>query len=421
MGTGAGLAIRGHAGTRAPERPCRSGGLRPAFWGGLQVWLALALACLVRGATAADAASAATRASADALPAVAGSRPLRIGLLVPPDESLGVSLRRGAKLAAARLGEVIEGGVELVVRGRVGQWGDDGDEAGRLVMDDGARVLVAPPGGVATHLVLQVAGRTRTPVILLCPDGSVTSAGVPWVLRLVPSATRELAALLGPGPTRVLVPEGRPARELAGDLERWRARAAVTPRSGGLGGVEVSPVSGLPPGDGPNGKERFLDGLVRTDQSILLWLDPPTAAAWARKLRDAGFRGVLGGPGWLRSPGFVEAAGRAALGFRVPEPDPSGWSEDSRRGLRAFVEDFRKANGLEPDAAAVAAADAVGLAAALVRSAGDRPLHTRFPIQDGLGHGLTGLWRFDRSGNREDLLRVVSWNGSGWHPEPGGR
>ena len=64
-----------------------------------------------------------------------------------------------------------------------------------MVLDDEACGLIAPPSGAASHLSLQVAGRTAVPVISLCPDASVTKAGIPWMIRIVPE-TREEARLL---------------------------------------------------------------------------------------------------------------------------------------------------------------------------------------------------------------------------------
>jgi len=186
-----------------------------------------------------------------------------------------------------------------------------------MVLDDGVRVLIAPPGGAPTHLALQVAGRTRTPVLLLGSEGSSTSSGVPWVLRVVPSAVAELRALLveEPGRTRVLVPEGRMARELGRDLGRVRA----VPGTAGVGkaegerGVSVEgPVEGelvpvpLEPAGTADGErpgpvrptpERVARLMADGPAAVLVWMEPEAAAAWVRALRGGGIPGASGGAG----------------------------------------------------------------------------------------------------------------------------
>ena len=65
-----------------------------------------------------------------------------------------------------------------------------------MVLDDGAQALIAPPNGAATHLALQVAGRTAVPVISLCADSSVSRTGVPWMVRIAPTTIEEARFLL---------------------------------------------------------------------------------------------------------------------------------------------------------------------------------------------------------------------------------
>ena len=117
------------------------------------------MACLCAGGTSAD------------------STNLVIGLLVPPEEPEAASLRDGVTLGVERANQSPGPRVSLVIRGRAGQWGADGVEAARMVTDDGALGLIAPPDGAASHLVLQVSGRTAVaggfpqPRLLRQPDG----------------------------------------------------------------------------------------------------------------------------------------------------------------------------------------------------------------------------------------------------------
>ena len=111
---------------------------------------------------------------------------LAIGLLLPPDAVEAASLRQGASLGVEMANRSSGPKVRLVLRGRPGQWGTEGGEAAALALDEGVAGIVTPSAGTAAHEILQVSGRTRVPVISLCPDSSVTAAGVPWVVRILP-------------------------------------------------------------------------------------------------------------------------------------------------------------------------------------------------------------------------------------------
>ena len=121
--------------------------------------------------------------------------PLVLGLLLPPEEPEAASIREGALLAVEEANWSSGLPVRLVVRGRTGPWGSDASEAALLVTEDGATGLIGPTEGTACHLLLQVAGRTHVPVVLLCPEASLTRAAVPWVARVVPRTLDEARAL----------------------------------------------------------------------------------------------------------------------------------------------------------------------------------------------------------------------------------
>lgn len=312
-----------------------------------------------------------------------------IGLLLPPDEPYRDRLRRGALQALETFNATNSTPVRLIIRGRPGQWGDDGVEAGRLVLDDDARVLIAPPSGAASHLVLQVAGRTRTPVISLCADRSISGAGIPWMLRLVPTTVAEASLLLRPGGHwAALVPQGRTGREPAADL----AASARNPSAI----ANLTPLIPVNETEPPH-RELVHDLLRGKPEGIFVWLPSEPAARWTRALRDAGFSGRLAGPSHLRQPGFTQTAGPAAVGFRLatprfPEPPASRDLEDPIASL---------------------AADAVQAAVEILRRAGPRDVHLVFPIGS-LGTGRSGPLDFEANGDRRVSLQVEQWNGSRW-------
>ena len=121
----------------------------------------------------------------------AESHVYKIGVLLPPEEPQALSVREGILLAEAQVNKTGGTNARVIIRGRTGQWGADGVEAARMVTDDGVDGLIAPPDGAASHLTLQVSGRTAVPVMCLCPDSSVGRTGVPWMLRVVPRTEDE--------------------------------------------------------------------------------------------------------------------------------------------------------------------------------------------------------------------------------------
>ena len=76
-----------------------------------------------------------------------------------------------------------------------GQWGTAGNDAVILVSERHVDAIIAPSDGATSHLILQVSGRTRVPVASICSDSSITDAGVPWVVRVVPRTDQEAEAL----------------------------------------------------------------------------------------------------------------------------------------------------------------------------------------------------------------------------------
>ncbi|MEK7684617.1 MAG: ABC transporter substrate-binding protein [Verrucomicrobiota bacterium] len=356
------------------------------------VWLAFALA-LVGGLT--DVLAAEVTNTAETVP-------ILIGLLLPPEEAEAASLRQGATLAVEHANKSPGSRVGVVIRGRVGQWGADGEEAARMVLDDAVRGLIAPPGGVPTHLTLQVAGRTAVPVVSLCPDSSVTGAGIPWMVRIAPQTRDEALAIFsgtaapatGGAPRwGVFVPEGRAGREAVRDLGKGAAKA----KNKLTKSVEV-----------PNKSADFLElsqqMLQAKPDAILLWLDSDPAGRLAKSLRTSGFAGLLAGPGRLRSGAFVDAAGSAAENFVVPA---MVIDEASRELSKSFAAAFRKQFGSEPDATAAMAYDAAGLLIGILRKPGEESLHRAFPLT-GSVPGASGSLRFDRDGNRLVTLILLA-------------
>ena len=363
------------------------------------------LACLMLAAVILTTSSACLRAEE-----AAGAPPLLIGLLLPPEETEAASLRRGVQLGVDRANQAPGTKVSLLVRGRVGQWGADGEEAGRMVLDDGARGLIAPPGGAPSHLALQVAGRTATPVISLCPDSSVVGAGIPWMVRIVPSTRDEARLLFSTFRTNragrafrwcALVPTERAGREATSDLRNAaEAAGCLLDRP-----VEVSPKL-------KDFSEIGKQVLATQPDGVLLWLEAPLAGGLAKSLRTAGFKGQFAGPSRLQSAGFAANAGSAAEGFVLPSPvlDAASQSIAAR-----FAAVFRQRFAKEPDTTTRMAYDAAVLLTDLLRKSSDHPSRRAFPITSEQP-GASGRLKFDRNGNRVVPLELLQFRDGRFTP-----
>lgn len=338
-----------------------------------------------------------------------------IGLLLPPSETEATNIRLGAELGVEAANRVPGAKLRLMVRGSAGQWGTEGDDAVVLALDQGAQALIAPTSGTAVHQALQVAGRTRVPVVSLCGDGSVTGAGVPWAVRLAPSTRQEAAALFAalrqPGHSRrvtVFVPPDRAGREAGQDLQTAAREAAV----------EIGKVVELPSRD-PDYTDLANGAREPEPEAILLWVDSMPAGALAKALRAAGFKGRLAGPSRLASAGFSEAAGKAEEGFLLTSPVP----DERSAALRdRFFQDYRRraqpsmsvAQG-KPAFTTALAFDAVQLLAEVLRRAGEEPAFRAFPLT-GSVPGVTGELAFDRYGDRRVQLQVLEHHEGQWRP-----
>jgi len=331
----------------------------------------------------------------------AGVPGVTLGLVAPPSEPDAVSLLRGVQLAVAEENEAGRAPVGLEVRSENGQWGSAGNDAVELVSNRRVDAIITPSDGAASHLILQVSGRTRVPVASVCPDSSVTKAGVPWAVRVVPRTDLEAEALLAaaqqPGSPPLhwwaVVPAGRPGRAVRRDLETAaRVTSSRLDRIADCG----EPNANLAPLVRPI--------VTAAADGVLLWLAPSEAGTVAAALRAAGYGGRLAGPCQLDSPDFVAAAGAAATGVWV-----TGFRADADLRARAdrFERRYQREYKAQPDFSAAAAHDAARVLIETLGRAGNGAGYRRFP-PDRPTVGVTGVLHFDDSGNRTDALQVLT-------------
>lgn len=313
----------------------------------------------------------------------ADAREIKIGLLLSGDPAESRMLKRGAELGVASAERLIESRIVLVTRGQHGQWGVEGNEAAALALDEAVDGMITPPSGTAAHQVLQVAGRTHLPVISLCSDSSVTSAGIPWTGRIAPRTEDEAAVIFkhaGISQWAAVIPPERDGREIRADLERAAAAGGIKIERWIVRGQRVEELKRAAAEVGAGG--------------VLLWLDAESASLFAGLLREAGFKGMI-----------------AARGANAPKgADRRKRSPSVITAALPISEQFRNAYaekcGSEPEQLAALAHDAVVCLAKLIAT-GHKRVDSKFaPIQ-----GATGEIRFDDQGNRVVLLESISMDG----------
>jgi ABC-type branched-subunit amino acid transport system substrate-binding protein len=279
-----------------------------------------------------------------------------------------------------------------------------------MVTDDGAEGLITPPDGAASHLVLQVSGRTAVPVASLCADSSVSRTGVPWMVRVVPRTIEEAAALFTKVPFATsdrtnrwlaLVPDGRAGRETTRDLKS--AASACGCRLDQT--IEVGSAF-------TNAESIRAQLLNHQPDAILIWLAPVPSAKLSRIFRTVGFSGVLAGRAWLRSADFISSAGDASEGFLIPGLVQTG---DCAKRWRLFQATYQKRWNHEPDWMAGMSYDAAELLIQIVKQGDFRGPSHRLPARF-LWPGVSGDLSFDFEGNRQVKLELLQGHANGFRP-----
>lgn len=355
----------------------------------------------------------------------------KIGLLLPPDPAEAQSLRSGVDWGL-QLCRDSGNAVELVARGRSGQWGVDGEEAAQLALSDDARGLISPPSGASTHLVLQIAGRTAIPVVSLCGDSSVSGAGIPWMRQVVPETRLEAETLLrhvSTGVTRhgtnwlAIVPAGRQGREILHDLREGASRAGCRIQLGvelrddgtmaefrdpGLGSTNPAPrtptANSLRPQPAATGA--FIEILQASKpDGVLIWVADARTAGILEAIVASGYGGVLGGTGRLLNPSFrTNAAAHASkLFIAVPNALANPRNTESARSGSPSV--TKHPGSLEVDWLESMACDAVITMVDLCKRADASGVRAADAAEALIG--VTGPLRYSADGRRLMDLTVI--------------
>jgi branched-chain amino acid transport system substrate-binding protein len=330
-----------------------------------------------------------------------------------PEHPTGGDFWRGAVLALEELNGS-EGHRErpfrLLSAWSENPWGTGIAQLTRLVLDQGAWVLLGAIDGASAHLGEQVALKTR--VTLLSSGSTDTTAhmaSVPWYFSLVPTDEVQMPVLVGAladaagdEPFAVAAAAEHDAHAALVELRRTLAARHLTPSPL----LEFDPVEGDP---GPVAL-RLLEGRPRV---VVVLAPPGPAARLVKALRRHGFAGALIGGAPLALNAFARAAGEASEGVVVPllwEPSPE-W--DSFAGM--YENRWRD----RPDHAATWSYDAVRIVAEAVRGAGLNRARIRDAVRDlAPWRGAGGVVRWDALGRNDGPVGLARWTGGQLRPMP---
>lgn len=320
------------------------------------------------------------------------------GGLTGPAAAYGVSVRRGAELAARQLTE--EGGVRglpvrLVVVDDENRETLTSERVAALTYDDECAAILGTTDSGCTHVAARLALKSHVPLVMtVATDPSLTRLGNAWVFRNLAD-------------DRI---QGRRLVEfIAGNRGLRRIFVAHVDTRYGRGGAAVIELAARSAGAAVLRRSAFQSGqrdfgpLVAEIRSsgadaIVIWGLYAEGAELLKQLRAGGVGLPVFGPDGLTSPAFLELAGTAAEGAVLTYPFDDTAASDPV--VASFVAAYRAQWGSVPDSFAAHAFDAVHLVAEAARRAGP----DRTAIRDELArirdfHGVTGVFSFDATGN----------------------
>jgi branched-chain amino acid transport system substrate-binding protein len=323
---------------------------------------------------------------------------INIGLLITEPSALAA--KHGAELAvreANSRGGYLGKPFRLVVRSTEGPWGTGSKESVSLVFDDDVVAIIGSLDGRNTHLLEQVAAKTRIAVISAwATEMTLSQAFVPWFFRCVPDDVQQATVLL-----REICEKRAITRIAVIGTEDYDSKNAVRSFS------ETATLMKLPDPGKYLVNPRSVD-LQKTLQEIagyhpgalVLLGNTSTAADIIRSIKMVNMNLPVFGnfsvlsdqqpssPDW----DFFEGINLVSSGHWFTDPGTT------------FEKAFRETYGYHPGAAAAYAYDGISLVINAIRSGGtarDRIIESLKNMQ-GM-KGITGEILFDAHGNRTDL------------------
>jgi len=332
-----------------------------------------------------------------------GLTDVRIGLLAPLEGDVlspqGNQMLQGATLAVE---EANAGGgyhglpYKILAHNDVGLWGAAANEVVKM-SDEGAWAILGTIDDINSHVAIRVALKMEIPVVNCGdPDPTFTETAIPWAIRVISDDRQSSYALVEyihkkMGYDRVAVLRSNARYGRVGIME-FRDAAL---RIGYPLVIEVRY---------DNGETSFDTQLERIKDSkpdaVLLWGNARELGLIVNQMKEKGMDYPIFTSDRAVNPEFLEIAGDNANGIITTcQYNPKS---DSPK-YKAFVENYRKRFGMEPDVFAAHAYDGMNLIIESIRKVGLNKVLIRDTLTDlktFQGYeGVTGKIIFDASWN----------------------
>jgi branched-chain amino acid transport system substrate-binding protein len=320
---------------------------------------------------------------------------VKIGLLI--QDSSRISAVQGAELAvriANKTGGMNGRPFQLVVRSMEGPWGTGSKQAVNLIFEEKVWALIGSHDGRNAHLVEQAA--TKATVVFVsawAADPTLSQAFVPWFFNCVPNDLQQSAELVEE------IYDKRNINKVAivsdNDYDSKQALKNFLKKTKLEG--KVDPLQLLYENFSENLKG-LIDQIKKTDIGcIILFCKPSTSLKIIQQIRQRKMnQPVFGSLYILNENELSDPELQNFDDFMLVASGKWSYSKDS-----VFMQEYQRVYGNLPGAVAAYAFDGMNLLIEAIRKAG---VPDREKIQKSLQNihynGITGLIRFDDTGNR---------------------
>lgn len=350
--------------------------------------------------------------------------PIKIGGLFAvtgPAAFLGAPERNSAKMVVDEINKA--GGVkgrklELVIYDTSGDATKAVQLATKLIKDDKVAAIIGPSTTGETMAVIAVAEREHIPLISCAAGIKITDPVKKWVFKTAQNDSlavgRIYEYLQKTKQTHVSILTvsdgfGASGRE---QLKSQAAKHGITIVSDDTYGPKDTDMTA---------QLTKIRGLH--SQAIICWGTNPGPAVVAKNVRQLGIKTPIFMSHGVSSKKFIELAGEAAEGIRLPSgkvvvADILPGSDSQKKSLMAFVKDYQKHYKAEGDHFGGHAWDAIMLIRNAIDNGADTPVEIRDQLEKTRGFaGIGGNFTFspqDHAGLGKDAFVLVEVKKKDW-------
>jgi branched-chain amino acid transport system substrate-binding protein len=318
---------------------------------------------------------------------------IKIGLLLPDNNSLAA--KNGADLAVLIANRKNDNGInfELVVRSMEGQWGTGSKQAVTLIFDDNVTAILGLHDGRNAHLVEQVSAKSRAVFLSAwSADPTLAQSFVPWFFNCVYNDAQVSDALMEEIYTKKKLGKIVVVSDNSYDSQSTLRNFLYKVKSSGNPEPQHLIVN-----DNANDL-KDITGQLQSDNidCIILFVQPPASLKLIEQIRlNNIFRPVYGTLGLLDENKIP--LHDLKLYDNVLCASPLNFM--SKSGA-LFVEEYRKKFGVRPGAVAAYAFDGMNILIEAIRKGGTEREGLQKAMAGIKFEGVTGTIQFDDKGNR---------------------